>query len=1442
MEVMADDPPQSHDQNGNAKKHVLTVHTLSLKELANQTEITYNDIYNHDDALFGESESGTESHTESKSLEKSPCKVQQGAVFSGKILSFCCSECKGDVTYSPNDLLKHFQGVHKGTLPTYPCDLCTFVTNEFSSLQRHRIGHRDTFVTCEICNDGVQYTLLLLTRHFIMCHSCNGLFRCKKCDFSTRDAGTFVQHIHHHNEDSQKHVKCPSMSPTQGKVYSGKAHSGTFPFTCQFCGFGASWKEYLNKHMSVAHADEVDKTNRWRTIDDGSKVNSPGLKLLLKKSPPPGGSREPQWISQLNSLPGVGLLDHNGRLLNPEKTLEETQQFLERAVGVKKESNKWSKGILKGEQQSSYPVTSTTAQPKMQENELTLGSGILDSSNSNGLTVLMVKNKISIPPNCTTKVMGFKMVDGKKHLVLKVIPTKQEPDTKIEENEKTTSSPSASMSCRSGCVLGSEFEKKKDLSDLIKVEAHDSENNNSDGSQLVDEHKAKQVCEKVHEPSASHCVDLVSCMNKEAPFSKNQTNDLEKKPSPVHELSFSHSIADQSSNSTAEDLSVEEVSQLESTVHGPTIVSNLITVSASEAPMCSLTSDCIENDVTAATVDPCEINREQTSPRISINLTIEKQQRLGLNESESLPSENAATVNTCPVDGKSLQTNSANDLTLSTDLSPRKELTERKQASDNTSMDSQNANITSNGETFQDTTPQNKPNAADLFTGKDGSTEVEAVLQNSPNQEVFSFHNYSKETFGSPPDLLDVDQSPGDIEGDEYEENFEELKLDADWSLTLPASPPIGAEQSEECLESGSASDNDQASLSLQTSFERVSDSDIEVDECIATVDEFPIEQTEKRDGFSEPERKAENAGSSALEKGTANLSNAAVLGKILEKHSDAIISQQLEKDRMVSTATPQDTNRPTKTTLRIVQMPEGKRQMFLQTAETPYAVPVQLTSGPGFKLITKSCASQVNVSYMKSGIERSCKGTGLSLTLNGGRIGMSAQGLGEKAKGQASVLQTANNSGGHYIVSASALKRPLLLSSPVKSSSGEQRINTQQTCYLVHQPLPVAPVSSESTDSTPKTVLATRSVLTLPVNSADKAAPLQTGRQAYLVRYISQAKSGLLVNNTSEKNAGQGSQANTAGKNRFLVVRGPNGTRFLTTAPYTSAKKPIYVAAKSLQSPYILMSSDNSITKCSAGLNTSNASHSPSYKLISAKLKDVLSKTDINNKQAEESSEFQSTLMPINACSQSLRRRKRSLLEGSFETHYKTRRVSSMSSAQKEPVSPWKPVAKDAKRTLRLTPFRPFQQIKCPRQNQPVVVLNHPDADIPEVANIMKSIKRYNGEVVKVALSQSTVSALSKWSLTGPDGRLSKNASCVTEVLPRTGNNVKERFILKLKFKKKNRRKYEVVKLSSNTGSDRSSMFRCWFCGRAFNNQEEWIGHGQRHLMEATRDWNKVF
>lgn len=1407
----SDDPPENHDQSQHEDSSL--DHTLPV-ELAHQLPETASCNEHCDQDETAPEDSATDNlQTDGKASGKTPCKMQQGAIFSGKILSFCCSECKDDTTYSPNDLLKHFQGVHKGTPPTYPCDLCLFVTNEFPSLQRHRIGHRNTLVTCEICNDGVQYSLLLLTRHFTSCHSRNGQFSCKKCEFSTRDAGTFVQHIHHHNELNHN-----------------------------------TRREYLSKHLTVAHGEEM---NKWRPNED----NSSGLKLLLKKSPPGGGSRESQWMSKYNAIPGVGLFDHNGRLINPEKTLEDTQQFLERAVGVKKESNKWTKSPLKSEPQILQLIPSATQQPKLQEHEISPGS----PGHGNGLTVLMVKNKISIPPNCTTQVMGFKMVDGKKHLVLKVIPTKQEDSTESEgfeshiseDENKPTSSPCSSSIAS---LLSLESGESNEAS-LIAEESHEVENHIGHHYPLTEEHKVyfettRKSGQVNEDAEIAHSVKVLSTASKDRSLSLCPSHRSNGRSSPPpHEMSFLYPSEKRLTDDTQ-------------TSNSATTLSDLLTapVNASKCKTTALASLMDEKstltDAVSHSRSDSEISVDDKPTNADIlksklptadatfsKTTLIQEPHFSSKGGESFENNNEPTTSSVAEERQG--PNSVKAKTSLCEVTDKKtcdaELGESSQFCSNGFSNSQASNIVlensteviNNKATETDSKNKTSKGKTEYKNPRDSLSEVENNFLNSPSQEVFSFHNYSKDTSGSSPESMQPEEDSQELEEEECEEDF------GDWSLTLPASPPLPAEEDSK----EGPNESDLVSESGEKTLERVSDSDIEVDECIATVDDSLIPVLPEKGGEAtslSTEKKPE--GPAVANENTApSLNNAAVLGKILEKHSDAIISQQLEKERMMSSAPVQETVRPTKTTLRILQTPEGKQQMFLQTTDTPYPVPVQLKSGAGFKLITKACSPKINVSYVKPGIETACKTKGVALTLNGGRIGLSAQSSGLENKGEASV-QTAQ-CGNRYFVNASALKASILLSGAVKSSSGEPAANVPQTCYLVQRPLPV---SSESTGPSSKTVLATRPVLAVPVNSADKGSSLQAGRQAYLVRYISSAKSRILLNSTDGQTLSQDSQVNEAGKNRvFLkVVRGPDGTRFLS-APYSTAKKPIYLATNSLQSPYLLMSSNQSLNNTSAGFKTSTNLQGLTHKLIPAsQLQHVLPQSKIQIKRisrADHNVALQkSPLVPgSNRPLSQRKRRRRASLEEMRESSSKMRRVSSKSSAEKDATSDWEPGAKDVVRLLRLCPFSPLQEIKYPRRNQPVVVLNHPDADIPEVASIMRSVNKYKGEVLKVALSESTVKALSE----SPSTLSKQNASSGSDTKKSrpVGGNVRERFILKLKLKKTSRNKYEVVR-SSTSGLDQQRKFCCWFCGRVFKNQEDWIGHGQRHLMEATRGWSKLY
>lgn len=1322
-----------------------------FKEVSSQsTGLLYCDS---DEILIEDSVSSNK--TARKSSKKSRCKIQQGAVFSGKILSFGCSECKDDSTYSPNDLLKHFRGIHKGTLPTYPCDLCGFVTHEFPALQRHRIGHRNTLVTCEICNDNVQYSLLLLTRHYIMCHSMNGHFRCEKCEFSTLDAGTFVQHIHRHNETNIKCVKCQHVSSNKDEYQKHlKLHSGTFPFTCQICGYGAARKEYLTKHMVNIHSEETEKQSGWRAKEDCNNSlsnSSAGLKLLLKKSPSAGGeSNESQWISKLNPVPGT-LLDQNGRVTNPEKTGEENPSFLERVAG-KKEAKKVS---LNRELHASQAIVSMPSPSQETEGS---GSDASGPNNANGLTVLMVKNKISLPPNCTTKVMGFKMVDGKKHLVLKVIPT-----AKMESSPQNMSAADKELGYKmsDNAFDLTKYTESTENKQTLYLDTPTSVRSGSSIQSSTSEIDEDLVTKIKHEPEESLVNESILGLQKEG-------------STEVKSLNFNDSA------------------------HKRQLHSNSVTTCVN-----------IDQNPSGLKCLTCPSRHDKTS-------SVQSSMRVGA----CSPVLKSSGGKRCGATKKNIDfvTDSQKDISVTEEKHAfvSKKLIQK-------SASNSNCLIKETEDKAKCKSPclNTKLNLLPEHSNNLNETEscMDKCAENSPNQEVYSFHNYSKETsnvslisnlpFDNSSELSAEDESVCD-------------KSSPQWSLTLSASPqPL----TEHCIETEPANGNlgtDQETPPCPVrdgEMEKVSDSDIEVDECIASVED-PSTSVQSDD--ENPESvfqdfniiKIEEDSVPVSEKQTVCKSSSASLGRIVEEHSDAIISHQLEKERTGSSTAGMDIVRPTKTTLRILKTPEGKQKMFLHTRDR-FAVPVQVQGNQGFKLLSKSSGPQINVSYMKPGIDRQSNPSALALTLNNGRLSMSrpTSSVSEKSASLLSAVQPGATKN-HYFVNSSGLKGPLLLAGSTASNPVDKTIKTQPTCYLVQRPIPANSTSNTSfklANSGP----VSRQVLAMPVSSSDKSSPLQTGRQAFLVRYITPAKGASQSSQSSES---------TGNKVVFKIVRPAGG--LLASGTSTSTGQPIFLTTRP-QTQCFLVASNKANTNTQTGVKQLFPIQSSAHQPV--KLSYILSPQAQHVRLKQHEGEKPSLApRPIRPPSQRKRRRK-ALFDELPEPMPKTRRVASKTLIEKESPSLWKPVTKDVEKTLRLCPFSSLQLIKCPRQYQPVVVLNHPDADIPEVCTIMKSVNRFKGAVSRVSLSRKTVQALSKLCQAG-----------VPEPRP-IENTLRERFLLKLKLRKKSKKKYEVVD-SLVRGGEQPSIFECWFCGRLFNSQEEWIGHGQRHLMEATRDWNKLF
>ncbi|XP_026869941.2 zinc finger protein 518A isoform X2 [Electrophorus electricus] len=371
-------------------------------------------------------------------------------------LTFTCSECNHSTVFSSSDLLNHFRIFHEGKPPLFPCDMCSFTTAELNTLQQHRTKHSNSKLTCEVCNDDTLQTECQLTKHCKTQHNLNGQYHCEKCKFSTTEFKMFMNH------------PCPhsTLPPTDCTE-----KSGIRPGNCELNGnlladpAEESHKEERLKQMASACHRGWRRKNWLKKKEVPAKEhnsNVPHFKLLLPKA-------ETKWPSS-GFLPfsGVGLLDENGILLNPARILEESQQFLERTVN----SGKTWPIILKGEPE--FASLSCTGPYQLQPKSKPYSTELpeLQSAGKDKLSGLMERNNISVPPDCTTKVIGFKMVDGKKHLVLKVIPPTKPEISSDTRGEFPGVNPNESYGLESGSQI-------KRSSDQTSTESGDSSTNNA---------------------------------------------------------------------------------------------------------------------------------------------------------------------------------------------------------------------------------------------------------------------------------------------------------------------------------------------------------------------------------------------------------------------------------------------------------------------------------------------------------------------------------------------------------------------------------------------------------------------------------------------------------------------------------------------------------------------------------------------------------------------------------------------------------------------------------------------------------------------------------------------------------------------------------------------------------------------------------------------------
>lgn len=319
---------------------------------------------------------------------------QQKTNDSGNTLRFTCCQCGDSLEYVPKDLVRHFEEKHRGSPPVFSCHMCTFSTHEFSYLQVHLLSHKDTFSGCSICKDNVQRTWPEFSAHLTTCHCQNGKYSCETCPkFSTADVGAYLEHTYAHSlapagANDDLHTKDRSKFGVRTVCQT---------LRCQHCGHETPRKLLFNKDIKAVHVcpngnrTKVKKEEGVHPVAMKPNEPVPKMKPRLTRS----AVREMCWLTQdCLSLPGREFLDKYCHLSDPQTTLEETQQFLMKSVAGETADQKWTKALKS--------VLSNVPQDVMSESDLV--------SNSSDLTVLTVKNKITVAQNGAKYAKKLKMM------------------------------------------------------------------------------------------------------------------------------------------------------------------------------------------------------------------------------------------------------------------------------------------------------------------------------------------------------------------------------------------------------------------------------------------------------------------------------------------------------------------------------------------------------------------------------------------------------------------------------------------------------------------------------------------------------------------------------------------------------------------------------------------------------------------------------------------------------------------------------------------------------------------------------------------------------------------------------------------------------------------------------------------------------------------------
>ncbi|NXN84548.1 Z518A protein, partial [Bombycilla garrulus] len=1429
-------------------------------------------------------------YSEESHLQVKPeVQFEEGLKTAAKILNFSCTKCKDNIRYSPNDLQKHYQLLHYGELPLYPCEMCSFSANDFQSFKQHRRIHRSTLVKCELCNDEQIYTLLALTKHFLSKHCVNGHFQCEKCGFSTYDVGTFVQHIHKHKEIHYKCGKCHQENFTEEELQNHLlVHTSMFSFGCPYCSYSTSRKDYLLKHIIAVHRDQlIAKEKLEKDKYEKRIVKTPaGLKLVLKRYKM-GSSKKTLWRWKKISSESDSAGEENTQVLRSVNKIQTNVEELNQCMRDMETSEERDQvKYMEKHHFMGGMLSSTTAQYNKADDGTSNGLGLLKNG-VHGPTVLMVKNnKISVPANYSAKFMGFKMVDGKQHIVIKLLPTSK-------QNEY---------------LLGQKVDPVKDGSAAPLLHTADPCGLSSGAIPRVTDQSALK----------NNCVHPLTSPPFSCPAPPSGKTKVEKQN---NSILYGRSVS--------ETVAPSNIAVGKSPNYLPMKLDSAVPPHEEVTKVGTQTSISWENFRPSShpQVLPPAITNTLHYDSVKMPFSELKMQNGGVNNSNgainlyystSVDSSNEGLLSFHNYSKMDSLDNSCSIWTSADDR--YKEFSKRGYVQNSRSEPASSHSESMKGlKAEKVVSAQSNINKTYKHVNtKNNSVSFKSQSKCGVDSECFTEDKHNGQQY------LDTNIEQG---FQNVAEKFQENASDCVKSFLMPKITSVFSLQSEQAANYLSPEINQllQDVLKVKTTSQQEFHS--KTNNCVKRRSDKLLSGPETGNaacmrlkssatacGFQRPPSNAHfplckrelNTRCSTNE-GTCfgrerqtpktpldsqdvdKLSRTLGVGTLLKPPTDEF-TQQLVKDAVLSAAQNPSSFSPV---LPVLQ--EQKKALALQSLPSRFFVPFRLSNQSRQQVVSGKSLPSTGSSdgHVSTGVPASFvsnKGPGMILTLSGA-VGTVAN----TANGSSQVLGgIASREFGKTTISASEV-------------SGKN-VGFRNVCGRVNDSLNSMPFKAPPgiTNSSELSVKAA-SVKVLPEHqdavfgSLDSVKQQEIKQEQHVYALSPDGQQGVFLKCMTpnkpvvhkpiffQDNAHQNCQPKKIGamqQQLLLKIKTPaSDTRSDNTQSGRNLVPSLQVDSLQFLSPALAQKQTNlsfsDALNLPGGLMPANASLSssnpaccvppvePVYSTRSAGAQlqkcsvdstQVITANKRSNSRCQKSTwSTQNRTAKVKPSLKQAGSKSSGTVGGQRNKNFKRKRKASCPEPPRkkavlhrkckeknqaeivsESGSPYEARAsKKTVRTLKLLPFNSNQLVKCPRRNQPVVVLNHPDADVPEVVNLMKTIAKFKGHVLKVLLSKRTVEALLQADFCNPSDVTTDDFSRKRYRTIKPISPVKERFVLKLTLKKTSKNNYQIVKTTSN--NTLKAKFSCWFCGRIFDNQDNWVGHGQRHLMEATRDWNSL-